>query len=32
MKTIFNKIIDGLMTWAEILAEYRQSKSFRYYY
>ena len=32
MKTIFNKIINGLMIWAEILAEYRQSKSFKYYY
>jgi hypothetical protein len=32
MKKIFNKFINGLMAWAEILAEYRQSKSFRYYY
>ena len=32
MKTIFNKIINGLMTWAEMLAEYRQSKYFKHYY
>lgn len=32
MKQILNKLVNGLMTWAEILAEYRQSKSFKYYY
>jgi len=32
MKKIFNKIINGLMTWSEIIAEYRQGKSFKYYY
>jgi hypothetical protein len=31
MKTIFNKIINGLMLWAEIIAEYRQSKYAKYY-
>lgn len=31
MKRVFNKIIDGLMTWSEIIAEYRQSKSVKYY-
>jgi hypothetical protein len=32
MKKIFNKIINGLITWSETIHEYRQGKSFKHYY
>ena len=32
MKKIFNKIINGLIAWAEIIAEYRQGTTFKHYY
>lgn len=32
MKKVLNKIINGLMAWSEMLAEYRQSKYFKQYH
>ena len=32
MKTILNKIINGLVVWAEIIHEYRQSSASKYHY
>jgi len=31
MKTIFNKIYQGLISWAEMIQEYRQSQASRHY-
>jgi hypothetical protein len=31
MKKIINTLYDGLISWAEIIAEYRQSQSRKYY-
>jgi hypothetical protein len=32
MKKIINTIYEGLISWAEVIAEYRQSQSSRHYY
>lgn len=32
MKTIINTIYEGLINWAMIIAEYRQSQASKYYY
>ena len=32
MKHMFNKLINGLMTWAEMIHEYRQSPASKYNY
>jgi hypothetical protein len=32
MKHILNKFINGLMTWAEMIHEYRQSSASKYHY
>jgi len=32
MKTIITKIYEGLVTWAEAIAAYRQSNASKHYY
>lgn len=32
MKTVINTIYDGLISWAEMIYEYRQSPASRYHY
>ena len=32
MKTIFNTIYEGLISWAEMIHEYRQSSASKYHY
>jgi len=32
MKKIIDTFYEGLITWAEVIAEYRNSKSSKYYY
>jgi hypothetical protein len=32
MKTIVNSIYEGLISWAEAIAEYRQSQASKHYY
>lgn len=32
MKTIVEKIYQGLISWAEMIREYRQSQSSKHYY